>query len=64
MTNYRRFYIPGGTYFFTVNLNNRSQRLLVENIDALRQVRVGRISGAHPPPWLGGCASLIPPYVH
>lgn len=36
MTNYRRFYIPGGTYFFTVNLNNRSQRLLVENIDALR----------------------------
>ena len=33
---YRRSYIPGGTYFFTVNLLDRSQSLLVDNIEHLR----------------------------
>jgi putative transposase len=37
MTNYRRNFISGGSFFFTVNLADRSQRLLVENIEALRQ---------------------------
>ena len=33
MTNYRRFYIPGATGFFTVNLaKRRGNHLLVENI--------------------------------
>lgn len=37
MTNYRRIYIPGATWFFTVNLAERKgNRLLVENIDYLR----------------------------
>ncbi len=36
MPNYRRVFIPGGCYFFTVNLLDRNSRLLVENIDALR----------------------------
>jgi REP-associated tyrosine transposase len=36
MTNYRRNFVPGGSYFFTVNLFDRSKRLLVEHIDALR----------------------------
>lgn len=36
MTNYRRHYQQGGTYFFTVNLHNRKQSLLTEYIDALR----------------------------
>jgi putative transposase len=36
MPNYRRLRVPGGTYFFTVNLADRSSRLLVERIDALR----------------------------
>jgi putative transposase len=36
MPNYRRVWVPGGTYFFTVNLQDRRQRLLVEHIDALR----------------------------
>lgn len=36
MPNYRRFRVPGGTYFFTVNLLNRRSDLLVSNIDALR----------------------------
>ena len=33
---YRRANTPGGTYFFTVNLTDRSSRLLVERIDDLR----------------------------
>lgn len=37
MSAYRRLYIPGGTYFFTVNLADRSRRLLVDNVEALRQ---------------------------
>lgn len=33
---YRRLIIPGGTYFFTVNLQNRKSTLLIKYIDALR----------------------------
>ena len=34
MTEYRRAYIPGGSWFFTVNLAERkTNRLLVEKID-------------------------------
>jgi putative transposase len=34
MTDYRRFYIPGSTWFFTVNLaERRDNRLLLEQID-------------------------------
>ncbi len=36
MSNYRRVRVPGGTYFFTVNLLERRRRLLVDNIDLLR----------------------------
>lgn len=36
MPNYRRMHVPGGTYFFTVNLLERRRRLLVERVDALR----------------------------
>jgi len=34
---YRRNYVKGGTYFFTVNLLNRNKSLLVEHIDLLRE---------------------------
>jgi putative transposase len=37
MPNYRRAFIPGGSWFFTVNLFDRRSRLLVEHIDALRE---------------------------
>jgi putative transposase len=33
---YRRVINPGGTYFFTVNLQNRKSKLLIEYIDELR----------------------------
>ena len=36
MTNYRRCRVPGGTYFFTVNLADRGARLLTDHIDDLR----------------------------
>lgn len=36
MPNYRRVWIPGGTYFFTVNLLERHRPLLIEHVDALR----------------------------
>jgi putative transposase len=36
MTNYRRSNLPGGSYFFTVNLADRKQALLTENIALLR----------------------------
>ncbi|CAH6636635.1 REP-associated tyrosine transposase [Pseudocitrobacter vendiensis] len=38
MSNYRRYYINGGTWFFTVNLKNRQNDLLVSQIAALRAV--------------------------
>ncbi|QSA96182.1 transposase [Methylococcus sp. EFPC2] len=38
MTDYRRFYIPGSTWFYTVNLaERRDNNLLVERIDLLRE---------------------------
>ncbi|MEH2526661.1 REP element-mobilizing transposase RayT [Bradyrhizobium sp. AZCC 2176] len=36
MTGYRRNFIPGGCFFFTVNLADRRSRLLTENGEALR----------------------------
>ena len=36
MPNYRRAWVAGGTYFFTVNLLERNRRLLVDHVDALR----------------------------
>jgi putative transposase len=36
MTNYRRNFLAGGSFFFTVNLAERRLRLLTDNIDKLR----------------------------
>ena len=36
MTNYRRAFLAGGTYFFTVNLADRRASLLTEHIGLLR----------------------------
>ncbi len=37
MPNYLRYRIPGGCYFFTVNLLERKSTLLVDHIDLLRE---------------------------
>jgi putative transposase len=36
MVMYRRNFVPGGTYFFTVTLADRRSKLLVDQIDRLR----------------------------
>ncbi|MGR8953396.1 MAG: REP-associated tyrosine transposase [Gammaproteobacteria bacterium] len=48
MPNYRRAFIPGGTWFFTVNLLNRYQNdLLIREIDLLRET-VRQVRERHP----------------
>ena len=43
MPDYRRYRVPGGTYFFTVNLLERRLNTLVRYVDVLREeVRVTR----------------------
>lgn len=37
MTNYRRNFVPGGSFFFTVNLADRRSRLLTERVGLLRE---------------------------
>ena len=38
MPDFRRLFVPGGSYFFTVNLlERRGNRLLADNMDALRK---------------------------
>ncbi|MGY3448017.1 REP element-mobilizing transposase RayT [Bradyrhizobium sp. USDA 4353] len=36
MPNYRRTFVPGGCWFFTINILDRRLRLLIEHIDLLR----------------------------
>ncbi|MET0878760.1 MAG: transposase [Tardiphaga sp.] len=47
MPNYRRALVPGGCWFFTVNLLDRRQTLLVDHIAALRDA-VARTRRSHP----------------
>lgn len=37
MVRFRRNYIPGGTYFFTVTLRDRQSRMLTEHVNKLRE---------------------------
>jgi putative transposase len=36
MVRYRRNFVPGGTYFFTVALDDRTSSAMVQHVDALR----------------------------
>ena len=47
MTNYRRSFLAGGTFFFTVNLADRRLRLLIEHIDELRAA-IREVRERHP----------------
>ena len=41
MPSYRRVFVPGATWFFTVNLLERRENdLLMKHIDLLRETRV------------------------
>ena len=47
MSVYRRNYVAGGTYFFTVNLLDRKKTLLVDYVDCLRK-SVAKVKHKHP----------------
>ena len=47
MPDYRRYRVPGGTYFFTVNLAERNRTLLVDHVDVLRSV-LREVKARHP----------------
>ena len=61
MPDYRRNRVPGGTFFFTVNLLDRNSGLLVTHVDALRDaVRdVRRRSPFHIDAWV-----VLPDHMH
>ena len=61
MPDYRRLRVPGGTYFFTVNLLDRRSNLLTLHIDALREaVRATRASRPfHIDAWV-----VLPDHLH
>jgi putative transposase len=61
MPNYRRWFVPGGTYFFTVNLARRDSQLLVEQIDALRAAYADAIN-AQPFETIAIC--ILPNHLH
>ena len=61
MVNYRRNRVPGGTYFFTVTLADRSATTLVDYIDDLRAAIRG-VRAKHP---FSVCAMVVlPDHLH
>jgi putative transposase len=61
MPEYRRLRVPGGCYFFTVNLRDRDSRLLIERISLLREcVRTARRTAPfHIDSWV-----VLPDHMH
>ncbi|HKS88493.1 MAG TPA: transposase [Stellaceae bacterium] len=61
MPEYRRLYVPGATYFFTVNLLDRRSDLLVTHIDLVRQAvrKVGRELPFNIEAWV-----VLPDHIH
>jgi putative transposase len=61
MPDYRRNRVPGGTFFFTVNLLDRRSDLLVTRIDALRKAvrRVRSSAPFHIDAWV-----VLPDHMH
>ena len=61
MPDYRRWRVPGGTYFFTINLLERRSDLLGRHIDALREAvrRTRREQPFHIDAWV-----VLPEHMH
>jgi putative transposase len=61
MTDYRRNRVPGATYFFTVNLQDRRSRLLVQHINILREAvrQTKRKAPFHIDAWV-----VLPEHLH
>lgn len=58
---YRRTYVDGGTYFFTVNLENRQSTVLVDHIALLRDA-VAAVKSKHP--FNIDAAVVMPEHLH
>lgn len=61
MVHYRRSRIAGGTFFFTVNLEDRSRCLLVEHADMLRRI-VLDVKSEHP--FVIEAMAVLPDHFH
>ncbi len=61
MSRYRRFFIPGGTCFFTVTLADRSSESLVRNVDLLRRA-YGSVQQQRPFRTIAIC--ILPDHLH
>jgi len=61
MVNYRRNFVPGGTFFFTVTLADRRSKVLVDHVDllrdALRSTRQER-------PFVVDAVVILPDHMH
>jgi REP element-mobilizing transposase RayT len=61
MANYRRNFLPGGSYFFTVNLADRRRALLTDHIDVLRAA-FRQVRARHP--FAIKVAVILPDHLH
>lgn len=61
MSHYQRFAVPGGTYFFTLRLEDRQSRLLTDRVDLLRAtVRLAQKRW----PFVIKVAVILPDHLH
>ena len=61
MSHYTRLVVPGGTYFFTVRLQDRGSRLLTDQVDLLRSsVRLAQKRW----PFVIAAAVVLPDHLH
>ena len=61
MVQYRRNFVPGGTYFFTLTLRDRRQTLLTDCVDALREA----MRATHAlNPWTTDAIVVLPDHLH
>jgi len=61
MPNYRRTYIEGGCWFFTVNLQNRRSNLFVDEIGKFRQA-YSQVQNRHP--FQTNAIVILPNHIH
>lgn len=61
MSRYRRTWVPGGTFFFTVNLADRGHDLLVEHVGTLHRVW-RQVAQEHPFQTIAVC--VMPEHLH
>ncbi len=62
MPHYRRYRVPGGTYFFTLTRLERRLDLLIRHIAALREAV--RRTRAERPFHIDGWVVVLPDYLH